>query len=123
MAQTLDLTFREWGAITCKEILGPSLCPKGLSANLCHIEDIGAHLRAASTARTERRRKGRERRERKSKGRGTTSVTPRTGRKTGTDVTEGTSRSITGWIGIGPPPEPDARVAAPHGQPVLVEGV
>jgi hypothetical protein len=86
------------------------------------MEEIGAHPRAASTARTERRRRrGRGRRERKSKGRGTSSVTPRTGRKTGTNVTEGTSRSIMGWIGLGPPPEPDARVAAPHGQPVLVE--
>ena len=86
------------------------------------MEKLGAHLRAASTARTERRRKGtkRGRRERKNRGRGTSSVTRRTGRKTGI-VTEGTSRSITGWIGLGPPPEPDARLAAPHGQPVLVE--
>ena len=60
--------------------------------------------------RTERRRR-RGRREIKSKGRGTASVTPRTGRKTGT-VTEGTSRSIKGWIGLGPPPEPDVRATA-----------
>ena len=61
-------------------------------------------------ARTERRR-SRGRIERKSKERGTASVTPRTGRKTGT-VTEGTSRSIKEWIGLGPPPEPDVRATA-----------
>ena len=81
----------------------PSPRPKGLSANLCLIEEVEAHPRAASTARTERRRKRTERGriERKNNGRGTSSVTPRTGRKTGTRVTEGTSRSITGWIGPG----------------------
>ena len=85
------------------------------------MEELGAQLRAASTKRRRRERRGRT--ERKNKGRGTTSVTPRTGGKTGTSVTEGTSRSITGGSAQGPPPEPDARVAAHHGQPVLVEVV
>ena len=99
VAQTSAQTLRERGEITCEETLACSLCPKGLSANLCHMEELGAQLRVASTKRRRRERRGRT--ERKSKGRGTTSVTPRTGGKTGTSVTEGTSRSITGWIGPG----------------------
>ena len=42
------------------------------------------------------REKRREGRERKSRGRETASVTPRTGRKTGTKVTEGTSKKYHG---------------------------
>jgi hypothetical protein len=58
------------------------------------MEPLGAHPRVASTKRRRRERRGRT--ERKNRGRGTSSVTRRTGRKTGTNVTEGTSRSITG---------------------------
>jgi hypothetical protein len=58
------------------------------------MEELGAQLRAASTKRRRRERRGRT--ERKNKGRGTTSVTPRTGGKTGTSVTEGTSRKYHG---------------------------
>jgi hypothetical protein len=63
------------------------------------MEELGAQLRVASTKRRRRERRGRT--ERKNKGRGTTSVTRRTGRKTGTKVTEGTSRKYHGWIGPG----------------------
>ena len=83
--------------VTCEEDLARRLCFKwdinipnqGLLASLTHREALGANLREASAVRSER----------KSKERGTANVTARTGRKTGA-VTEGTFRSITGWIGL-----------------------
>ena len=51
VAQTSDLTVREEGEITSMEDLAPSLCLKGLSVNLCRMEELGAHPRAARTAR------------------------------------------------------------------------
>jgi hypothetical protein len=65
-----------------------------------HRRDRGPSLgRQHREDQEEEKEREREKREEEQRERETASVTPRTGRKTGTSVTEGTSRSITGWIG------------------------